>query len=134
MGHLPAPVMDFTNTATLPDSFEEYAIQRPSRENTAPSSSDLVCNSGSDFPGLGFSRFVQSIGISQTSLPVSGFVSVNAIHWPSRENEVGCCAFLLFVSCSGSPLLSARTHQIPCLPWASDANAMRLPSGVQTGK
>src|SRR5262245_8394463 len=74
-GHLPGPETDFTNTSGLPDSFDINAIHRPSGEKVPPPSLNLLWTRGSALPALGFSGSVQSIGMTQRSIAVSGFVS-----------------------------------------------------------
>src|SRR5215472_463886 len=111
----------------MPDSFDTYAIHRPSGEISAPFSSNDVVNIGA---GITLPTFLGS-GSAQTSSPVCGFATCSRMKRPSSDQLVGEAG--VSVASLSSPEPSAALMYVRVRPFRVEAYATVLPSGDQTG-
>src|SRR6266550_580659 len=122
----PGPGNAWTYTSGLPDSSEEYAIQRPSGENFGDPSPNRDCATGSARPP-------PSSGNTHASSVVSAFFASNARNLPSGENDTGLSRVPDGSRRVALALRSAGISHMVMPPMSHDRNARRFPSGDQTG-
>src|SRR5688572_30814903 len=91
-----------------PDSFEMYAIHRPSGENIGLVSLNRVLRKAWGLPGFHPAESSPSRGRIIVSLALPRTVSKYARYFPLGCHEAGYCGFALSVRRTASPVPSAR--------------------------